>query len=139
MAIETDILDALRSRLIAWANAQSPVIPIEFTNDDFTTPSDKVWLRETIIPNGVANRLYQASEQRLQGLYQVDLKFPKGKFEDAWRTKAGDFSDEFQTDDPFTSGAALVRIRERPQVGPVLIEDAGAMIPITIRWTCWTA
>jgi len=139
MAIETDILDAMRSHLIAWANDQSPVIPIEFTNDDFDKPSDMIWLRETFLPNGVAGRLYKAAEQRLQGIYQVDLMFPKGAFEDAWRTKAGNLADEFQTDDPFPSGAARVLIKERPSVGPVLVEDASAMIPITIRWTCWTA
>jgi hypothetical protein len=133
MAIEIDILTALRSRLITFAQTQS--LPIAFTNRAFSTQAPGKYLRETFIPNIVSRPFIgSTAPQRHQGLYQVDLMWPRDKGETEARTLAGELADHFPTDFRLTSGTTSVRITRRPDVAGMLIEDTRTMIPVTISW-----
>jgi hypothetical protein len=136
MAVEAEILLALRNHLVAFAQARS--LPIAFTNKSLTPPADEKYLRETYLPNGIASRLIQASRQRLQGLYQIDLMWPQDAGETAAQTLAGDIAEHFNGDDFLVNGATSVRVTERPTLAGLLIEDTRAMLPVTVKWESWT-
>ncbi|GGE18152.1 hypothetical protein GCM10011390_41680 [Aureimonas endophytica] len=136
MTIEADILQALRSHLIAFAQARS--LPIAFTNTDFSPPPDGKYLRETFLPNGVASRLIRAQSQRLQGLYQIDVMWPLSSGQTAAMTLAGDLASHFDGDDRRTYASASVRVTERPAVAGLMIEDSRAMLPVSISWEAFS-
>jgi hypothetical protein len=133
MAIETEIMLALRARLVSFAQAQS--LPIAFTNKSFKTPKGGKFLRETFVPN-IIDRQYLASDapQWHRGLYQVDVMWPHDDGETAAREVAGDMAAHFATDLKLTSGTTTVRITQRPEVAGMLVDETQTMIPVTIRW-----
>jgi hypothetical protein len=137
MAIEAEIMLALRNRLVAFA--QPRTLPIAFNNKSFTPPAARKYLRETFLPNGIASRLLKADRQRLQGLYQIDVIWPSGDGETAALTIASDLAAHFTSDEPLINGAAAVFLTERPALAGLMVEDSQAMIPVTIPWSCWTS
>lgn len=135
-AVETNILLALRSHLIAFARDRS--LPIAFTNKAFSAPGDGRYLRESFIPNTVTRRFLGSAEpQRHQGIYQIDVMWPQGDGETVAREIAGAVSDHFATDLRLTSGGVSVIIPKRPEVGGMIIDEARTMIPTTVVWDCW--
>lgn len=135
-AIEADILRALRTHLIAFA--QSRGLPVAFTNVGFVAPSDGRYLRETFFLNGVRARALKAAHQLLQGLYQIDVMWPQNVGQTDAMMLAAEVADLFTGDGWLNEGAANVRVVERPTIAGLMIDDSRAMVPVTCRWECAT-
>jgi hypothetical protein len=63
---------ALESRLKAWADAQSPSIPVSFQNVSFVKPNDGVWLEAFLIPNDTFNRQVDGQGKTLHGFFHIN-------------------------------------------------------------------
>lgn len=116
-------------------------LPIAWQNVTFkpeTDAPDGKWLRVQHVPNTV-ERMQIASDgaHRFLGLLQVTVHWPKGDGEIEPREIAGQIVAHFPCDLTLTEDDVSVRITQRPRAGDMLIESAGAMVPVMISYECY--
>lgn len=68
---------ALESRLLTWAQAQSPQIPIAWRNRVFDPPETR-YVRADLIPNPILSDTLDRVHRRFEGVFQVTLCMPTG-------------------------------------------------------------
>lgn len=133
MAVEAEILKALRSRLIAFA--QPKVLPIAFTNRPFTAPAGGQYLRESWIPNRTRRMGVSSDDAHNHiGLYQIDAVAQSNSGETSLLELAASIADHFAVDLDLTSGGITARVTKRPDIGPTMVDEPVAMIPVTVHW-----
>ena len=114
-------------------------LPISWQNVDFSPATDAPtgkWLRVQHVPNTV-ERMTFGDLHRYRGLLQVTVHWPKGRGEIEPREIAGQIVAHFPANLTLTEGDLPVRIMQRPEARDMLIEDAGAMIPVMVQYEAW--
>lgn len=71
------IAEAFESTLKAWADAQTPAIPVAWENKAFTPPAGR-YVRAHLLPNPAKHLFVDGDGRSLQGIFQVDLCMPIG-------------------------------------------------------------
>lgn len=69
----------LEGRLAAWANAQTPKIPIAFENTPFTKPAAGIFLEAFLIPAITLDRDTAGKGKRYLGMFQVNCWARSGR------------------------------------------------------------
>lgn len=128
----------IMAALFARAATLAPALPIAWPNLSFTKPADGKYLRVSFIPN-TADRIFIGSTDphRFLGMLQVDVMWPLGQGQTEPLERAGAVAEHFPADLRLTSDGVAVRVRKHPDVGPLLVEDAGVMVPVTIEYEAW--
>jgi hypothetical protein len=130
-AVETKIAEALFAHLKALVF--SPVLRIAFPNMEFEPPADGKWLRATFHPVTGGDRLIGSDDpSRIGGFMQVSVFWPLNRGEGEPRDVAGQIASHFAVDLRLEPSDASVRIIRRPDVGPMLVENIGVQIPVSI-------
>ena len=144
-SVESKIWDALRSRLqVMYGDLD---LPFAWPNRDFPgsdangneKPKPPKYLKIAFIPN-VAERRFIGSNDphRFIGLLQISVCWPLNTFLEPALEMAGKVAGYFPCDSRHTAEDVVVRIQKHPDVGPMLVEDTGIMIPISISWESWS-
>ncbi|RFC66448.1 hypothetical protein DYI37_03115 [Fulvimarina endophytica] len=130
------IASALFEHLKAFG--QSRNLRVSRANRSFTAKDGETYLRESFIPN-TADRRFIGSDDphRYLGLYQIDVITTSGSGEQTARTLAGEIAAHFAVDQRLMADGITTRITRRADVGPMMVEDARAMIPLTLEWECF--
>jgi hypothetical protein len=66
---------AFEGALKAWADAQTPAIPVAWENKAFAPPAGR-YVRAHLIPNRAQGMFLDGSGRTLVGIFQVDLCMP---------------------------------------------------------------
>lgn len=135
---ETKIMRALLDHMEEFATD----LPISWPGVAFTPPSDSngplPYLAITFIPNGAERRFIGSTDpHRFIGMLQVSVFWPKNKGEVAPRNVAGAVADHYPADMRLVNGSVTVRITNRPDVAPMLVEDARIQIPVSIEFEAY--
>jgi len=68
----------IETRLLTWANAQNPPIPVAFQNVKFIKPTKGPFLELIMLGDRVANRDLAAAGIRTVGMFQINCYAPVG-------------------------------------------------------------
>lgn len=136
MAVETDIMEALFTRLEALV--LSPALPVAWPNLAFDPPADQRYLRVQFVPNLNIRLLIDSDgpHQHL-GLLQVSVYWTKGEGEAGAREVAGDVAAHFAADLRLTAGGISVRITKNADARDMIVEDAAVQVPVMISWEAY--
>lgn len=130
-SVETSIMAALFKRVSAFPTP----LPIAWPNKKFDRPGDGKYLRVSFIPNTALRLLISSTgKHRHIGILQVSVLWPQNDGEEAAREIAAAVAAWFPCDLPMTSGEVNARVTKRPDAGPLMVEDSGVMIPVTISY-----
>lgn len=66
------IRKGFESRLKAWADAQTPAIPVAWQNVAFTPPAGR-YARAFLLPNPTRSETLEKEHRRYEGVFQVSL------------------------------------------------------------------
>lgn len=135
---ERYVLEALQKAIIAAVAPTS--ISVKYVGRIFNPPSDGKWLEIVYIPNNVENQ-YWDKDKTYRGIIRLILHWPMddtGAYPAltiaeqivAGLEKGSKFSDLANT--------VVVTISENPNIQSVLEESPDLLIPISIRYTCFT-
>lgn len=72
------IRSEIETRLAAWANAQSPKIPVAYENVSFATPVTGSYLEVYMLDGSSRNRGVDAVGVRHTGMFQINCYVPLG-------------------------------------------------------------
>ena len=135
--VESKIWDALQGRLQTMYGDLG--LPFSWPNRDFTKPDNGKYLRISFIPNTAERRFIGSTDpHRFIGLLQISVCWPLNTFLDPALEMAGRVAGYFPCDLRLASDGVTVRIQKHPDVGPVIIEDTGAMVPVTVEYECFS-
>lgn len=134
--VEGHIWAALLSQLQVMA--ADIALPIAWPNKNFTAPADRKFLRVQHVPNTVTRRaLGSNGAHRRIGILLITVHWPKDTFGVPLVEMAGKVAEHWPADLTMASGGVAVRITQDPQVGNLMDEDAGAVVPVEIFWECF--
>lgn len=139
---EVAIEMALLERATAFAQAQS--LPLAVPNVDFTPPAAKTgntygkYLRFTYMPApSDASLIAFNSHVTHSGLVQIDAFMGAGAGEPALARIASAAIAYFPRGLQVAKDGFKVRIDRAAYRGPLIIQDAWAMVPVTVPWICF--
>lgn len=121
----------LETRLKAWADAQTPKVPIAFENVPFVKPLDGVYLEAFLVPNITLDVAVDGSRQRHLGIFQVNCWAKSGKGMRQVEKLAQDVIDLF----PLLPKVGVVSVDRTPVAESRLMDSAGwVIVPVTIPY-----
>jgi hypothetical protein len=71
------IAQAFETTLKAWADAQTPAIPVAWENVQFTPPAGR-YVYAHLVPNDAQRLFFDGSGRARQGIFQVQFYMPQG-------------------------------------------------------------
>lgn len=117
--------------LKAWADAQTPAIPIAWPNVAFTPPAGR-YLRALLIPASTKKLTFDGAGRTYRGLFQVSFCMPIGVGAGAVETLAASLDAAFT--DSFVSGSLRVYLLEPFSMAPALQEPDRYMVPVSATY-----
>lgn len=139
-AVEVAIEYALLERATAFANAQSPAIPISLPNIDFAPPTPNKtgkWLRATFLPaDTVTLGLGFNDRNQHLGLLQIDVMWGAGGGGIAPRRVAADIIAYFKRGTTVTKDNFAAQVCLAPFIGPAIRDEYWHMMPVHIPYLC---
>lgn len=122
------------TRVKAWADAQTPVVPVAFQNVPFTRPTlgsaTNVWLECFVIPNVTTNVEISGKRSTKYGLVQINCWGQQGKGMKAVEAVADALVNLF----PIVP-KGVVSVEGTPDVKPSIPDGAGwVAVPVTIKY-----
>lgn len=127
------IRQQLETRLLAFANSQTPKIPIAWEGSSFIRPDPpKPFLESVLVPESTVDVTVDGSRQRRRGCLQVNIWYPvDGKGSGGASAIAEALTQAF----PLVPKTGTVSIESTPHVGRALGDIAGWRItPVTISY-----
>lgn len=122
----------LETRLLTWANAQTPKVPIAFQGVAFTKPTDgSPYLECFLLPAATLNRTVDGKRKTYIGLFQVNCWVQSGKGMGAVEALAQKVIDLF----PILPKTGSVSVEQTPSAENSLLDDSGWLIvPVTVKY-----
>jgi hypothetical protein len=123
----------LETKVKAWADAQTPPIPVAFENVGYTKPADgqTPFLETFTIPNTTMNKEVSGSRKTYLGIFQVNCWAPKNAGTNPVNTLAQSIIDLF----PLVPKTGSVSIEQTPSAGRLTMDDSNWVIrPVMIRY-----
>jgi hypothetical protein len=124
---------AFETRLLAWANAQVPAIPVAFENASFTAPDGR-YARAYLLPAPTACETFNGEHRRRMGVFQVSLCMPIGTGPGAAATLAASLDAAFPLSTPMTQGSIKVFLLSPMSPGPALQEPTHFIVPVSCTY-----
>lgn len=125
------IRSELEARIITWADAQSPKIPVALENVSFTKPTIGGYLETFFLASVTVNPDVEASRERETGILQVNCCVPQGNGTKA----ANELVAAIITLFPVLPKTGTVSIEHPPQKSNGLPRDDGFwIVPISISY-----
>lgn len=117
---------------MAWANAQTPKVPIAFQGVAFTKPADgSPYLEPLLLPAATINKTVDGRRKTYIGLFQVNCWVQSGKGMGAVEALAQKVIDLF----PMLPKTGSVSVEQTPSAENSLLDDSGWLIvPVAIRY-----
>jgi len=136
---ESMILEALFARLRALV--LSPVLPVQWPDQDFSKPADGRYLRVQLIAN-TTTRLTISSDGPHQhmGIFQLTLVTPILTGELSARQEAGRIASWFPADLRMVFGSVMVRSTKRPSVAdpyPDVRVTSDLLTPVSVEYEAY--
>lgn len=132
---EKDIIKALQSKIVSVVNN---VLPVKYLNINFQIPDDGKWWEVVYIPNNVENEFW-GKEKTYQGILRLVLHWPQNNegiykaLEEMTRVAEG-----FDKGEILNFNDISLKIYETPSTTGILEEAPNLIIPLTIKYTCFT-
>jgi len=140
MTMETVYLDvtaALNNWLLEF-RAGSMTDRIFFPNTKFNPPTGQEFLRCVLLFNAPTMiGAFTTGTYRINGIYQINVFYPKGEGEGVPVQTAGDLCKRFQRGLELTHGNHTVKI-ERSYRSSALEDDVWYQIPVTADFWCYS-
>lgn len=125
---------AIETRLLAWAKAQTPPIPIAFENVDYKPVTGQRFLQGNLMPANTLNPSEGAAHKRYHGLYQISVRTAAGKGTTEASALTRAIEELFSRSTTLSNGNINVHIDSTPTVGPGGTDEGFWMTPITIKY-----
>lgn len=126
---------AIEARLLAWAKAQTPAMPIAFANTDYAPSAGQCYLQGHLMPADTLNPSQGGLHKRYNGIYQVSIRTPAGKGTTDSLAIAGALEELFRCSTTLPKGGINVHIDSTPAIGPGANDGNGFwMTPVTISY-----
>lgn len=122
----------LETRLKAWADAQTPKVPIAFQGTAFTKPvNGSPYLEAYLIPGATVNKDLSGKRKTYIGLFQINCWAQSGKGMGQVETLAQSIINLF----PVLPKTGAVSVEQTPAADSSILDDSGWLIvPVTIRY-----
>jgi hypothetical protein len=124
---------AFETRLLAWANAQVPAIPVAFENAAFTPPSGR-YARAYLLPAPTACETWGGEHRRRMGIFQVSLCMPIGTGPGAAALLTASLDAAFPIALPMTQGTLKVFLLSPMSPAPAIQESDHFIVPVSCTY-----
>jgi sporulation-control protein spo0M len=131
------IRQALESTLSAWADAQSPAIPVSWQNVPFTPPTGR-YLQAFVLPARTVSETLDGTHRRYTGLFQVSIVMPIDVGPGDAEAIVASLDALYPLSTPITVGALRVYMTEPMSPAPALQRADRYVIPVTGAYRCDT-
>lgn len=126
------IRTAFESRLNAWANSQSPAIPIAWENISFTPA--KPYLRAFLVPASTDSIDLEGKHRMYTGIFQVNIVGEPGKGPPQVDKIAEDLDKEFPLNMRMAVTDGVVLVYSPMNQGPAMQESDSYTLPVWLRY-----
>lgn len=124
------IRDELESRLIAWADAQVPKIPIAFQAAPFKKPATP-YVEAFLIPNDTVQYEVSGRRNTYMGLFQINCWAPSGNGMGAVEALSQSVIALF----PVLPKVGAVSVERTPSAGKSILDPSGwVIVPVTVTY-----
>ena len=130
---DTLVRAAFETRLLAWANAQSPAIPVAFENASFSAPVGR-YVRAYLLPAPTASETLNGEHRRRMGVFQVSLCMPIGAGPGAATALATSLDAAFPMALPITQGSVKVFMLSPMSPAPAITEPDRYTVPVSCTY-----
>lgn len=124
---------AFETRLLAWANAQTPAIPVAFENAAFSAPTGR-YARAYLLPAPTACETFNGEHRRRMGVFQVSLCMPIGTGPGAAAALTASLDAAFPLSAPMTQGALKVFLLSPMSPAPAIQEPDHFVAPVSCTY-----
>ena len=124
---------AFETRLLAWANAQVPPIPVAFENASFTPPTGR-YVRAYLLPAPTASETLNGEHRRRMGVYQVSLCMPIGSGPGAAAALCASLDAAFPMALPMSQGGVKVFMLSPMSPAPAITEPDRYVVPVSCTY-----
>lgn len=119
--------------LKAWADAQTPAIPVAWPNVRFVPPAGgSRYLRADLIPAPTKKKFLDGTGRTWRGLFQVTFSMPPDTGAGTVEALAAALDAAFA--DSFTSGAVRIYLLEPFSIAPALPHPSRYVVPVTASY-----
>lgn len=124
---------ALETALDAWADAQSPAIPVAWENVTFTPPTTR-HIRAFILPAETQSLDLLGKHRGFRGIFQVSLCMPIGTGMKATETLVNALDVLFARASYFTAGGVRTQIVTPMSASTPLQSDGFIITPVSCQY-----
>lgn len=127
------IRSEIETRLLNWANAQSPPIRVALEGVPFTKPTDgSPYLQIFFLNTSTTNPAIDGTRIRVRGVVQINCCVPDGKGSKQVDALAQSIIDLF----PIVPKSlfSTVSIEQTPDAGPAIIDATWRIVPVSIKF-----
>lgn len=124
---------AFETRLLAWANAQVPPIPVAFENAAFVAPTGR-YARAYLLPSPTASETLNGEHRRRMGIFQVSLCMPIGAGPGAAAALTASLDAAFPMALPMTQGGVKVFLLSPMSPAPAIQEPDRFVVPVSCTY-----
>lgn len=124
---------AFEAKVKTWAAAQSPALPVAWTNVEFTPPAGP-YCRAFLIPARTASRDLGGMNRSYAGVFQISLYLPIGEGPARAEALAASLETAFPVEDPLIAGQLYVFLSS-PMSAAAPVDDPGRyVVPISCTY-----
>jgi hypothetical protein len=121
----------LESRLKAWADSQTPKIPIAFEGAPFTKPTTGAYLQPLLIPNITLNSDLSGKRNTLLGIFEVNCWIQSGRGMGGVEQIVNNIVNLF----PVVPKTGNVSVENTPHAERPMVDDSGwIIVPVVIMY-----
>lgn len=121
-------------RLIAWAAARSPALPIAFENVPFDPAGKDTYLKAFLLPARSQALTLDGPNRTYLGLFQVSIVTKAGIGAVAAENIAAELEAQFPVQLRMTSGAFAVQVIEPMSAATAIIDGATLILPVSCNY-----
>jgi hypothetical protein len=127
------IAQAFETTLKAWADAQTPAIPVAWENVAFEPPSSGGrYMHAFMLPNRTRSLFLDGSGRTRVGIFQINLSMPIGTGAGAARTLAAALDTAFSV--TITAGGLRIYLLSPMSAAPPLPNSHRFVVPISAEY-----
>jgi hypothetical protein len=128
------IRDLLEQRLMTWAEALVPPIPVQHENADFTPPQTKKYLRFFLLPANTGSNFLAGTDHEYLGVMQISIVTPKGTGPKVAEDLVVSLDALYPNNLRLTSGAVTVQITTPISAFTGIQEEDAFVIPVSATY-----
>jgi hypothetical protein len=130
------IAQAFETTLKAWADAQTPAIPVAWENVEFNPPAGR-FASAHLIPNEAKSLFLDGSGRTRVGIFQVSLHMPIGTGAGAARALVDSLDAAFPI--TITSGGLRIWLLSPFSAAPPLNQPSRFVVPVSAHYKAFAS